>query len=64
VSEKTVGPVDRAVFGGPEPCPECGGRLYPAFGQIVEDDGTRRPVIDPTRAMCERCGEMFKVVGE
>ena len=57
----TVGPVDRAVLGGPEPCPACGGRLALAFGQTVGDDGIRRPFVDPTSAMCRDCGALFTV---
>ncbi len=61
MKELTVKPLGRAVLGPPQACPVCGGYLEPCFGQIVEDDGTRRPVIDPTSAWCRDCRTSFKV---
>lgn len=64
MSRGTVGPVARAVLGAPEPCPVCGGRLVPAFGEVVDDTGTRRAVMDPTTARCRDCGTLFDVRDE
>lgn len=61
MKEFTVKPLGRAVFGEPQSCPKCGGELAPSFGQVIQDDGTRLPVIDPTSARCRDCLMMFKV---
>jgi len=55
-----VGELGRAVLGAPAPCPVCGGRLGPAFGQVVDDAGRRRPVMDPNFAICQDCRAMFR----
>lgn len=58
--ELTIKPLGFAVFGVPDACPKCGGRLVPCFGQRIDLDGTRRPVIDPSVGQCEDCRTMFK----
>lgn len=56
---RTVEELKRAE-GTPRLCSSCGGELAPAFGQRVEDDGTIRPVLDPTALICRDCGTLFK----
>lgn len=56
-----VNPLAVVHFGAPQRCPLCGGELAPAFGQRIEEDGTRRPILDPTRVRCRDCFEMFEV---
>lgn len=54
--------VDRVVFGHHcRCCPRCGGELTPAFGCFERDDGVMVPVIDPNRAICRECGDLFEV---
>lgn len=56
---KPVRPVGLVHFGVLDVCPYCGGSMVPAFGEIVEDDGTRTAAIDPASARCRDCGALF-----
>jgi hypothetical protein len=57
----TVKPLGRAVFGAPHACPLCGGELAPLFGAVIDDNGRRRTVLDPTQVQCRDCLTWFKV---
>jgi phage terminase large subunit GpA-like protein len=55
----TINPLERVFFGIPQPCPICGGRLQPMFGQQTDAAGRVYPVLDATRVLCRDCREVF-----
>jgi hypothetical protein len=59
MEQQKVGRLDVARFGEPEPCPKCGGKLEPAFGQRRDGD-LITVFVDTAHAICRDCGNLFQ----